>query len=166
MRRDGATYSSARMQMDIVDTIRQLGIRKRRYRIPAISPSSVAQSTDTFARDMYDDGHLAQSAHDRSMSPLFPPSGELLLGYTATTVRRSTLSPSPLPLLSPPCCCVHNALRVTTLQPLFFVRPCRRYPDSSPVPLVLLPLSRRKRERRRRNKRLEEVAKKEEEEQE
>lgn len=49
-------------------------------RIPAISPGSIAQSTDTSARAMYtgggsDDAHLAQSAHDRSMSPSFPPSG-------------------------------------------------------------------------------------------
>lgn len=78
-----------------------------------------------------DDGYLAQSAHDRSMSPSFPPSGELLLGYTATTVRRSTLSPS-YPLLSPPCCCVHSALRVTTLQPLSSYAPVVATPTPRP----------------------------------
>lgn len=50
------------------------------------------------------------------VSPSATPAAELLLGCTATTVRRSTLSPS-CPL-SPLCCCVHSALRVATLQPL------------------------------------------------
>lgn len=135
----------------------QLGIRTRRYRIPAISPGSVARSTDTFARDVYtggenDDGYLAQSAHDRSMSPprfLSPAScslGMLPLPYAGPPCH------PPAPVIPTMLLCAQRATSCHAAAP-FFVRPCRRYPDSSPVPLALLPPSRRKRERRRRNER-------------
>lgn len=96
--------------------------------------------------------------------PCFPPADGLLLGCTATTVRRSTPSPR-YPVIPTMLLCAQRVASYHAAAP-FFVRPCRRYPDSSPVPLVLLPPSRRKRERCRRNKRLEEAVKKEEDDEE
>jgi len=130
--------------------------------LPAASRNPRIHSRATYTVGGNDDGHLAQSAHDRSMSPSFPPCGGLLLGCTATTVRRFTPLP-PIPVIPSMLLCAQRTASHHAAAP-FFVRPCRRCPNSSPVPLVLLPPSRRKRERRRRNKRLEEVVKKEQEE--
>lgn len=151
--------------MDIVDASACWRIRTRCYSIPAISLPAASRNPRIHSRARRIQaaettmGYLAQSAHDRSMSPSFPPSDGLLLGCTATTVRWSTPSPR-YP------CYPHHAVVCTARCELTrcspFLRTPLSSPDSSPVPFVLLPPSRRKRERRRRNKRLEEVAKKEE----
>jgi len=74
--------------------------------LPAASRNPRIHSRATYTVGGNDDEHLAQSAHDRSMSPSFPPCGGLLLGCTATTVRRST----PLP---PYHCYPHHAVVCT-----------------------------------------------------
>lgn len=120
-------------------------IRTRRYSHPCYLSRQhrTIHEARIHSRAMYtgggnDDGYLAQSAHDRSMSPSFPPSGELLLGCTATTVCRFT-PVTLLPLLSPPCCCVHSALRATTLQPLSSYAPVVAAPSPRPSHLCFCP---------------------------
>lgn len=80
VRRDGASNSSAGTQTGIVDASAWLRIRTRCYRIPVtISLPAASRNPRIHSRARRiqaaetTTGYLAQSAHDRSMSPLFPP---------------------------------------------------------------------------------------------
>lgn len=138
-----------------------LGLYKRRYRRIPVLPQQRRTiheyiRTRTYTRHDGNDKNLAQSAHDRSMpprSPSFSPPPlirKLLLGCAATTAGLSIPPPvNPSMLL-----CAQRSASYHAAAP-FFVRPCCRCLDSSPVPLVPFAsvASRRKRERCRKGRR-------------
>lgn len=119
-RKKGRSYrlSSGQKQMDIVDAARLWIVRERHA---TLFSSSIAQSTDTSAHD------VTHQRWKRRRVPSIvcawpidvPLATPCCPSRTAPWIYCHTDPHLPVtPLSSPPYCCVHNALRATTLQPL------------------------------------------------